>query len=705
MKRIRCIFWLLLITFYSAASSYNVFEENGSVGLKDENGKVLIPARYEALGWSDGSFSMIENVIGYRLNGSWGLIRLDNQVITSAIYEGIFPGDGTLVIAKKQSSLSLRIVSGCLNTSGKEVIPFQYDGIRLYSMRAVVFTKIGNQYKYGLIDLDNKTLIPQQYKAIQPIGSLRYAVESFENKTALYTENGRQVTSFNIDSISSFKKDYAIIYQNEYQGLINRDGQIKAEPGYREVRIDDDGTLYGRQADEWLFLDGQNKLLTQTRADRIEPLGNNLLRVKTAGLIEVQDYTFKARFPMRFFHLGEFRMGKAIYSLNNRYGIARNDGSILIDAQFDSLYTDHDFFVANSRHDGKDHWIVLDSLGHAFTMKPYDRIQAFNGRIFPVVNRKFWGAIDTRGKEIIACAYDSILQQLGENLVVKFHGEYGIINEHEEWIVTPRPGRLTLIDRQRFTETYPRITYLKSIDGNVIYFSENNLVVNATGIVETLPSGAQWKISLDGVIVSRQEHTEGEVEKIYPESEGLSAIKKNGRYGFIDEKGRLRIANRYEEVRAFQEEMAAIKIRGRWGFINHDDNIAVQPIYDQVSSFSNGLSLVTQKGLQGMINKQGNQILLPRYDALIMLTTGNILVQQNALVGLADATGRILINPKYHTLEDVGNNYVIVSRDGKFGVISVQGVSTVPLIYDLIAYDPHGHQFIAQLKSSWRKLN
>ena len=38
MKRTNCIFWLLLITFFSAANSYNVFEENGKVGLKNEAG-------------------------------------------------------------------------------------------------------------------------------------------------------------------------------------------------------------------------------------------------------------------------------------------------------------------------------------------------------------------------------------------------------------------------------------------------------------------------------------------------------------------------------------------------------------------------------------------------------------------------------------------------------------------------------------------
>jgi len=186
MKRAYCIFWLLLITFFSAAaSSYNVFEENGKVGLKNEQGKILIPAKYDALGWSNGKFSIVNNVTGYKDAGVWGLINLENQLITKAIYEDVFTGDGSLIIARKKSNLSLRTVAGCLSTSGKEVIPFQYDGINISFMHAIVFTKIGNQYKYGLIDLDNKTLIPQQFKSIYSIGSLRYAVENFDNKMAL----------------------------------------------------------------------------------------------------------------------------------------------------------------------------------------------------------------------------------------------------------------------------------------------------------------------------------------------------------------------------------------------------------------------------------------------------------------------------------------------------------------------------------------
>ena len=44
------------------AETYNTFEENGKIGLKDQQGDVVIPAKYEAIGWSDGSVSVIGKV-------------------------------------------------------------------------------------------------------------------------------------------------------------------------------------------------------------------------------------------------------------------------------------------------------------------------------------------------------------------------------------------------------------------------------------------------------------------------------------------------------------------------------------------------------------------------------------------------------------------------------------------------------------------
>ena len=707
MKRAYCIFWLLLITFFSAASSsssYNVFEENGKVGLKNEQGKILIPAKYDALGWSNGKFSIVNNVTGYKDAGVWGLINLENQLITKAIYEDISASDGSLIVARKKSNLSLRTVTGCLSTSGKEVIPFQYDGMHISFMHAIVFTKVGNQYKYGLIDLANKTLIPQQYKSIYSIGSLRYAVENFENKMALFTETGKQVTGFSIDSISSFKKNYAIIYQNARQGLIDRDGQIKAEPTFREIRIDDEGSLHTRGLDEWLFLDGQNLLLQRTEADSVKAIDRKQFKVTTAGLTRVEDYSFKPLFPLSFSTLGDFRKGKAIFSLNAKYGVVRQNGTIVVDAKYDDLYCDHDFFVGIRKAAGKENWTLLDSAGKEISIKPYDRIYPYNGSVFPVMTRNFWGAINASGKEVIACAYDSILQHHDNKIVVKFKGQYGIINDKEEWIITPRNYKLTLINDSRYVERSPRMTYLRAIDGNSIYFSENRLDIYPEYLIEHLATGGLWKLDLNGVIIDRQVQPEGFIEKIFTETEGLRGIKKNGQYGFVDSQGRLRIANRYDDIQPFQEELAAVKIRNKWGFINHEDKIAIQPAYEEVSLFKKGFSLVKLKGQYGLINKKGTQILPPRYEFVSVLEHGNLLIQQEKMFGLANAEGKILINPKYHKLEDLNNNYVIVERDGKYGVVTAQGISTIPLIYDHISYDAFNNAFIALKKSQWKEL-
>src|SRR5688572_23292408 len=110
MKILSCIFLFLLTTLLLDAMAYTVFEENGKVGLKNAQGQVIIPPQYDALGWSNGSFSVVENVTGYFLNNRWGLLALNNRHITDAEYDGLLPTDASLIIATKKSNLSLRQV-------------------------------------------------------------------------------------------------------------------------------------------------------------------------------------------------------------------------------------------------------------------------------------------------------------------------------------------------------------------------------------------------------------------------------------------------------------------------------------------------------------------------------------------------------------------------------------------------------------------
>src|SRR5688500_5233849 len=60
----------------SGDDGLNPFKSNGKVGLKNQKGEIIIPALYDGLGWSNGTFSMTENVTGYLIGGKWGLLNL-----------------------------------------------------------------------------------------------------------------------------------------------------------------------------------------------------------------------------------------------------------------------------------------------------------------------------------------------------------------------------------------------------------------------------------------------------------------------------------------------------------------------------------------------------------------------------------------------------------------------------------------------------
>ena len=707
MKALSCFLFFTLISFFSAANSvqYEVFQENGKVGLKDSDGQILIPAQYQALGWSDGKMSVINNVTGFKVDELWGLISIKNHKLTPPTYSDLVPAEGNMLLARKKSALSLRNVQGCITIDGKEVIPFQYDGIKISSLRAIVYTKVDNQYRYGLIDLSNKTIISQQYKDIRSIGSLRYAVENFDRKTALFADNGKQITGFTIDSISVFKKNFAIIYQGNLQGLMDREGQVKVEPTYREIQVTNEGIIHARVADEWTMLDGKNQAIRKTFADKIEPSGKDQLKITQSGKVTLADLQFNSTSKTIMNAIDRFNRDRAVFTAYGKQGVIDRKGNVIVEAIFDNLVQDRKFLLGNVRQMGNDRWTLLDSIGKKISPKSYDRMASFNGEYFAVKQRGYWGAINFQGKEVLPCAYDSLLQAKGAFIVVKFRGQFGIMNLNDEWIVTPRNNMLRLISNTRYVEFSPKTSFLKSMNNQVIYFSDNQVIWKEDHILETLPSGTIWKIDMEGRIVDRKVHPDEPIEKIFEETEGLRGIQKNGKFGFIDAQGRLRIANRYENIKPFSEDLAPIMIRGKWGYINHADNIAIQPIYEEVMNFKGGYAQVKQKGLYGLINKQGIQVLPVRYESIEITSYGNLLIKQDKSFGLADAKGKTLIHPRYHSLEDAGQGFAIAMRDGKYGVVTYQSVSTIPMLYDLIIYDAYNNVFLAMKKSNWVEIS
>lgn len=697
----RMIFIISAIFFSltTVAEPYIRFEENGKFGVKNESGQIIIPAMYDALGWSNGGFSINGKITGYKLGGAWGIVNLNNERITKPDFITLTPAEGSFLIATKKSS-AIAVNAGVINTEGKTIIPFTYSGVKVHSLRVVAFIREGNQFKHGLINLDNKILIPFQYKNIYPIGSLRYAVEDFNGKIALYSESGKQISGFTIDSLSNFKNDVAIIYENGKQGLINREGQLKSEAKYREIQITVEGVRV-RMPDEWLVMSADNKTLDVIEGDSIAYLGEGRYKIRNSSQSWLADKNLKNIREQSVQDLLSFKNGLAIFKTASGYGVMKRTGGVLLKPVFKKILFENSFILTQ---DGNNNWSMRDTTGLLRTSKSYDVILKGNKGLFAAMRKNHWGAIDEAGREVVACVYDSVLHTGEDQLAVKFKGLFGIINAKEEWLVYPQAHRVTLLNKDRYFKKVNKTLFLISFDGTILYFTDNPIKVHESTFTEYISTGGNWTIDFDGKIVSRQLPPTETTEKILPASEGLRGIRRNGKYGFIDDLGRLRIANRYEDVKPFSEGLAAIKIRNKWGFINRDEKIVIQPAYEDVAPFSNEHSIIKQKGLYGYMNNEGRVVLPTRYDAVEVLQTKRLLLTLNGLKGLADGNGNVLLHPKYESIHDIGNGYIVVKQDGKYGLATLKGLNTIPQVYDYLMYDAENDRYLALKRSGWKNL-
>lgn len=700
MKVIFCL--VLFLTACSVASAeYLIFYENGKAGIRDESGKIILPASFDALGWADGSFSVVNQVTGFRQKGKWGLINLKKEFITKAEFESVTsPGADRVVASKHINPYTIKY--GCIDLSGKITVPFIYDGIDIHGLRAIVFVKNGPKYEHGLIDLDDKTILPVRYRDIRPIGSLRFAIQNFDKRTALFSENGIQLTGFVIDSISGFKKGNAIIYQDFKQGLIDREGVVRIQPTYRELKITNEG-IEGRTSDTWSIIDTENKKVESIEADELRADGTHYLLTR-AGKYGTVNENLDRGIELKYDHVDPFTNNLSVARIAGKYGLISLSSKEIFPCEFDSLVLEGNFVRAMKKHQGWIQWSVYDTFSVKKTQRTYEALLKFNGRFFPVRNHGFWGAVDRYGKEILACVYDSLMDFNYDVINVKFKGLNGIIGFDERWRVLPQEYPLTIVDTDRYLERQDSTIFLKNTSGEVIYFTNNEFKIMDGFLEENCPDGTVRHVTLDGIgstVVAppRIDNT----EEIFEESEGMRGIRRDGQYGFIDSRGRLRIANRYENIGKFREGLAPVMILGKWGFVSTEDQIVVNPNFETAGEFMNGVAIVKRNGKTGVIGKEGRPIVPLRYDSIVR--EENLLViweQQRS--GLADYKGHVLIEPRFDGLQLLPNNLVIVHNDEKWGVLTTDGMPIVPLIYNFISYNPATNQFLANKKAEWKLL-
>lgn len=156
---------------------------------------------------------------------------------------------------------------------------------------------------------------------------------------------------------------------------------------------------------------------------------------------------------------------------------------------------------------------------------------------------------------------------------------------------------------------------------------------------------------------------------------------RNGRWGFIDEEGIVRIDFKYDYLETFKDGVALAVKDGKIGYINKTGQTVIPFIYSEGESFQSGFAVVAKKEKYGIINK-ANDIVVPfKYVEIGDLNSDLILVANDTAYGYVNRQGSIEVPLKYKTAYDFKNGLAIVKDSNLYGVINLLGEEVIKCIY------------------------
>lgn len=157
------------------------------------------------------------------------------------------------------------------------------------------------------------------------------------------------------------------------------------------------------------------------------------------------------------------------------------------------------------------------------------------------------------------------------------------------------------------------------------------------------------------------------------------------KWGFVNEKGEIKIAERLDDCRDFSDGMAAASKGGLWGFIDTDGEWKIKPIYRGAWSFKEGKARVKLlDGKYGYINKAGNQVIPANYDEADDFQEGYAVIKTNNRWQFINHEGKLLTEDSWEQVFPFKNGYARISNGGWWGILNTSGNIIINPLYESI---------------------
>ena len=504
-------------------------------------------------------------------------------------------------------------------------------------------SKSQDSQKFGVIDTNGNVLIDEQYDDVQipnPSKAVFICINGDSSKVfnseaqEIYTEFG-EISTLRLKNTSSdliYEKSVLKYEQNGKFGLIGIDGKKLTEPIYDSIDTLQykEGELIVKQNDKYGIINQKGYILVDIEYDEITADGFYDMETQ----YRYDGYIVANKTDMGYRYGYVFHDGKQILDLlyndlkritnisdeepyllvaeNGRYGVMKKSTQI-ISNEYQSISYDASnniFVVQKGQKYG-----VMDFLGKQIIECKYPQIDVKGRNIYVTKDDNMVEVYDTSGNltnmssDLIYIDipekddYSIRIQTIDQNTTYQIckegeddvQEEYQYIEylENDLFVASKSGGNLGIIDLNGDVKTefkYSSIQIIPNTDliqmvntdnitvdfadktAKIITQMANVTITNNEHFIKLSNSNESKYINLDGKEISNIE--------AYPNNL-LFAVSKDGKWGYTDKDGNIKVEAIYDKVTEFNKYgFAGVLKDGKWGIIKQDGTILVQPSYE-----------------------------------------------------------------------------------------------------------------------------
>ena len=335
----------------------------------------------------------------------------------------------------------------------------------------------------------------------------------------------------------------------------------------------------------------------------------------------------------------------------------------------------------------------------------------------PLFNHHKKGFVDDNGKTIIPFEYDNVKEFRDSLAIVQKDNFWGVINKKNEVVI---PFEYT--DAESFSDGLAKVEknghkFFIDTTGRPVFYVDDYSYCEGFyhGLCKVGKNGMTGFIDVHGnlVIDTKYEiartfnqglseaygdghwgaiNTVGDtiIPFVYKQiwsNDGYYLVKKEGKWGILDNNNNVVIPIEYDYLDPFYEGLARAERNGKMGFIDKNNRVVIPFQYDGAYEFVNGLSVVYIGDKFGFIDKKNRRVVPLKYDVAKPFKPNNALadVSLNEKWGCVNSAGKVVIPVVYDDTTIVGD-YVILRKNGKEGVYDKNGNVCIPFQYDWIRH-------------------